>query len=145
MDHTGCPSHLWLYCVYYVCDILNFTAHKKLNWRTPFEKAFGQTPDISPYLYFTFFEAVYYYDNDTYPETRERLGYWLGVTQSCGDAFTFYIYKPSTNHGLARSVVRSAVDSMNTDPNLRAARNQSEHVNDEDDEPTEEIPICIQE
>ena len=93
MDYTGCPPQLWLYCVYYVCDLLNYTAHKSLGWRTPYEKAFGQSPGISPYLYFTFFEAIYYYDNDSYPETKEKLGYWLGVTQNCGDAFTYYVYK----------------------------------------------------
>ena len=92
-------------------DLLNHTASKSLQWRTPIEKAFGYTPDISPFMSFRFFEPVYYYEQDSFPETKEQLGYWLGVTRNCGDAFTYYVFKPSTQQVLARSVLRSALDS----------------------------------
>ena len=145
MDFTGAPKKLWLYCSFYVTDILNHTADKALGWRTPLEKAFGITPDISPFLTFKFFEPVYYYDNDGFPNSKEKLGYWLGVTRSCGDAFTYHIWKPSTDQVLARSVLRSASSSLKSAPNLRAARDMnnvpSNDTNSTDDE--SESPLII--
>ena len=120
MDMTGAPSKLWFYCTCLVVDILNLTADKALNWRTPLERAFGFTPDISPFVHFKFFEPVYYLDDDSFPASKESLGYWLGVTRNCGDAFTYYVWKPSTNQVLARSILRSALTSIKSTKNLRA-------------------------
>ena len=47
MDSAGAPPNTWFYCVCYVIDLQNHTAHPKLHWYTPFEKAFGITPDIA--------------------------------------------------------------------------------------------------
>ena len=133
MDHTGAPPELWFYCSFYVTDLVNLTASKKLGWHTPTERVFGYTPDISPFLHFTFFEPVYYYDKDTFPESNEKLGFWCGVTQNCGDAFTYYAYVPSTRQIIARSVLRSAIESV---PNHRASRDTKNHVDDVTPTPT---------
>ena len=50
LDATSAPSSLWLYCLYYVIDVLNSTERKELDWRTPIEVAYGFTPDIFPLL-----------------------------------------------------------------------------------------------
>ena len=92
-----------------------------LNWRTPTEKAYGYTPDISPFLNFCFWDAVYYLDHDSFPSSNEKLGYWLGVTRNCGDAFTYYVYVPETHQVIDRSVLRAVRDSPNH-PNLQVAR-----------------------
>ena len=121
MEACGCPLILWCYCLYYVIDLLNVTAHPDLNWRTPTEKAYGYTPDISPFLHFRFWDAVYYLDHDSFPSSNEKLGYWLGVTRNCDDAFTYYVYVPETHQVIARSVLRAVRDSPNH-PNLQVAR-----------------------
>ena len=68
----------------------------------------GVTPDISAYILFTFWEKILYLDNEqSYPNSKEVPGYFLGVAKHSGDALTFNIL---TLHGtiLTRSVIRSA-------------------------------------
>ena len=111
MDRVGAPEFLWLRCINYLCGLLNVMASQNLNWRTPMEKGLGITPDISAYLHFSFYEPVYYLDDDEakYPETKEKLGHWCGPTENCGDAMTYWILTNDTNQLIARSVVRSAL------------------------------------
>ena len=95
-------------CLLYSVYLLNHTAVESLSWRTPIEACFGDTPDISPLLQFTFYEPVYFLDQDTrFPETGERLGRFVGITENHGDALTYWILTPD-NQLLARSVVRTA-------------------------------------
>lgn len=127
IDSSGAPPSTWFYCTCYVVDLLNHTAHPKLDWRTPFEKAFGITPDILPYFHFHFWDSVYYFENVTFPQSNEKIGYWLGVTQNCGDALIYYIYVPETYQVIARSDVCSVSESLEDRPNLRAACSQEFH------------------
>ena len=58
--------------------------------------------------FFTFCEEILYLDNEqSYPNSKEVPGYFLGVAKHSGDALTFNIL---TAHGtvLTRSVIRSA-------------------------------------
>jgi hypothetical protein len=76
----------------YMADIHNNTADETLGWITPIEKRKGNTPDISAFLHFKFYERVYYMDSDsTFPATKEKAGYWLGVSKNIGDALTYEI------------------------------------------------------
>ena len=108
MNATGAPDYLWPYCMLWISDIHNITAHESLNYRTPYEKRYGVTPDISEYIQFTFWERILYLDcEQSYPNSKEVPGYFLGVTKHSDDALTFNIL---TLHGtiLTRSVIRSA-------------------------------------
>ena len=102
------------YCVY----ILNRLARKNLGWRTPMEKAFGPTPDISNILCFYFYQPVLYNDPDTvFPASKERSGRFVGFSDNVGDALTFQILTDDTQKVIHRSVVRAANDIQN--PNNR--------------------------
>ena len=48
------------------------------------------------------------------------MGYWLGVTKNCGDAFTYHVYVPETHQVIARSVIRPFVSA--NQPNVRMGR-----------------------
>lgn len=117
MDHTNTPDSLWVYSTKYAVDLLNQTATKRLNWKTPLEKAFGITPDISALLQFSFYEPIYFYENNQFPDSTELPGRFLGLADSVGDALTYYVLT-SQNNVIARSVLRSAMDLKNV--NLRA-------------------------
>jgi len=120
MDRTGAPKKLWLFCLLYCVYVLNRLSHVSLDQRTPLEACFGVTPDISALLCFHFYQEVYYYESDSpFPETRERKGWFLGVSENKGDALTFQILTDSADFKVIdRSVVRP-VDENNL--NLRAA------------------------
>ena len=73
--------------------------------QTPIEACFGDTPDLSPLLQFTFYKPVYFLDQDArFPETRERLGRFVGIAENHGDTLTYWILTPD-DQLLARSVV----------------------------------------
>jgi hypothetical protein len=56
------PLTFWCYCMMWVIDCLNHSAHKGLNWRTPIEKLNGWTPDISVFRFSFFWQAIYCYE-----------------------------------------------------------------------------------
>ncbi|MGH7974690.1 MAG: hypothetical protein ACREBR_04130, partial [bacterium] len=109
MDRTRTPESLWLLCMQYVVYLLNHLALPTLKQRTPVEVAFGNTPDISHLLQFSWYERVYIYDKGaSFPETKERLGRYVGPAENCGDALTYKVLLSDTDQIVKRSVLRSA-------------------------------------
>ncbi|MEM1007622.1 MAG: reverse transcriptase domain-containing protein [Myxococcota bacterium] len=87
--------------------LLNVLATEKIGWRTPTKAAFGETPDISAFLQFHFFQRVLYLDpNEGFPKTKEKAGHFVGVTDCVGDALTYWILTEETNQIIARGDVR---------------------------------------
>ena len=91
--------------------MLNHLASEALGWRPPLQVLNGQTPDISKFLYFSFYEPVYYHvSSNHFPsESTEEQGWWVGVATHVGDELT---YKILTKHNkiIYRSAIRSALD-----------------------------------
>jgi hypothetical protein len=58
MSLSGAPLNYWCYAVQYAAELLNCRARQSLNWRTPSEIVEGETPDISAYYQFTFWQPV---------------------------------------------------------------------------------------
>ena len=96
MDRVNAPMHVWLLCLQYVAQLLNNLATPSLGHRTPYEKAFGTTPDISNLLQFYFYQPFFYLDtNDpSYINSKEQYGHWVGIAENVGDALTFKILTP---------------------------------------------------
>ena len=107
MNKSGAPSSLWLFCAQWLSSIHNITSKEQLKYRTPYEIRHGDTPDISPYLQFTFYEPVLYLDNQqTFPCSKELPGHFLGVASTSGDALTYTILSDN-GEPLVRSMIRS--------------------------------------
>ena len=147
MDRTNCPEFLWFQCTIFICMLMNVMANRQLNWRTPMEKGLGITPDISPFLQFQWYKPVLFIDNDvSFPNTRERKGYWCGPTDNVGDAMTYWVLTADTNQLIARSNVRSALpvsaSSSNVPINFRAyfASDLGENDNDTVSELLQSVP-----
>jgi hypothetical protein len=75
LDQTGAPAYCWLLCLMFVCFMLN-NAFSEVIQSTPLCQAYGTDNDISPMLYFSFYELVYYLvDETTFPsKSKELLG-----------------------------------------------------------------------
>jgi hypothetical protein len=67
----------------YVCFVLN-NAFSEVIKSTPLRQAYGTDNDISPMLYFSFYEPVYYLvDETTFPsESKELCRRWVGVSEN---------------------------------------------------------------
>ena len=78
------PDRLWDYGIDYVCETANLTVNSSRysDGKTPLEIITGETPDLSEYLDFGFYDWVTYQNNDGLgvPE----VGRWLGVSHRVG-------------------------------------------------------------
>jgi hypothetical protein len=60
-----------------------------LDGRMPMEEVTGETPDISEYLDFTFYDWVWYKDNAGVGDNM--FGRWLGVSHRIGNLMSYWI------------------------------------------------------
>ena len=120
LDRTGAPAYTWLLATMYVCFILNITSHESLQWKTPYQLLYGQTPDISEIFQFEFWEPVYFatgeqLDSSTkpsFPSTpHERSGRFVGFAEDVGDKFCYKVLTDDTQKIIFRSAIRSARDT----------------------------------
>ena len=65
--------------------------------RTGYEEVTGQTPDISEWLDFEFYDLVWWLDRPNKPEFTEntRLAWWLGVSHQVGSDLSYWLITES--------------------------------------------------
>ena len=85
------PNRLWDYSIHWVCEIMQCTASNsgRLQGRTPLEQLTGETPDISEYLDFSFYNWCWY--NDNAGLGGAKLGCWLGVSHHVGSLMSYWV------------------------------------------------------
>ena len=66
MNRSGTPAKCWLFCMIYVCYILNHIACSSWGGSIPLLVLYGITPDISIMLLYTFYQPVFYAAQDQY-------------------------------------------------------------------------------
>jgi hypothetical protein len=122
LKRTRASKRLWYYCTLYHSELRNFTPHPhfKLHGRIPNEIVTGYLPDISEYLDYSWYETVWYHDQDApFPETRRKLAKWLGVAHHVGQALCYYILPES-----GRPIIRSTIQAF-----TRAEKESEEILN----------------
>lgn len=84
MTSSCVPTRLWDYGLVYEAEIMSRTCCHDDD-RSGSEILTGNTPDISEWLDFTFYDLVWYHvsANDTTTANR-RLGRWLGISHRVG-------------------------------------------------------------
>ena len=109
---TGAPLSFWCYALEYVALVRSHLARRSLDWRSPREKHFGDTPDISIFR-FPFWQPVWYYaPKQQFPQSKMLPGRFLGIAQNTGDAFCYLVLTHPTKESgnrypvIGRSVVR---------------------------------------
>ena len=85
------PNCLWDYGICWVCEVMQRTASISgcLQGRTPLEQLTGETPNISEYLDFSFYDWCCYNDNACLGETK--LGHWLGDLHHVGRLMSYWV------------------------------------------------------
>jgi hypothetical protein len=93
MTKTKTPKILWDYCASYVAEIISLTANNlyAVNGRTPHELVTGNTPDISEWAEFGWYEPIYHYEDVPFPQTKRKIARWLGVAHRVGQALCYWI------------------------------------------------------
>ena len=85
------PERLWDFGLVWTCKTGNLSVSSShyANGRTSLEHITGETPDISEYLDFTFYDWVVYKPNAGLG--KETLGRWLGVLHKIGQLMSYWI------------------------------------------------------
>ena len=107
MTKSAVPKRLWDYGLRWVVEIMQRTASDAgdLWGRTSLEKVTGETPEISEYVDFGFYDYCWYRENAGMGETK--LGRWLGVSHKTGSLMSFWILTDK-----CRVVSRTSVQRM---------------------------------
>ena len=110
LNMTGAPPETWLLCMQYVCFILNRTSLRSLNYKTPFERLHGQTPDISMIYRFQFWESVYFSRTDNHfpSQSDECAARFVGFSENVGHQMTYILLNSETQRIIYRSRIRAA-------------------------------------
>ena len=89
------PPRLWDFGFAWVCETENICSNlsKYAGGRTPLEIITGETPDISEYLDFEFYDWVVFRSNAGLGEAE--LGRWLGVSHHVGRLMSYWILPES--------------------------------------------------
>ena len=106
MVQRNIPQRLWDYGLVYEADIISRIARGP-DGRTGIEELTGDTPDISEWLDFDFYDLVWYWDAPHLPITEEnpKLGRWLGVSHRIGSDMCYWIINERGNV-LSRTTVQ---------------------------------------
>jgi hypothetical protein len=112
MQRANTPTCLWDYACMYVARICNMMVnqHPSAQGCTPHEIVIGETPDISEYACFHWYQPVWYLDNATFSESRKHLERWLGVSHHVGQAMCFWLLTES-----GTIISRSSVQALSLD------------------------------
>ena len=111
------PKRLWDYGLVYESELLSRMARAS-DRRTGYEEVTGQTPDISEWLDFEFYDLVWWLDRPTKPnitdETR-RLARWLGVSHRVGSDLSYWLITAS-----GKIISKTSVEHVTRDDYLLA-------------------------
>ena len=97
MINQNIPNRLWDYGLVYEAEILSRMS-RGTDGRTGYERLTGQTPDISEWLDFSFYDLVWFHQADKPGFTKKEhhhLGRWLGISHRIGSDFCYWILTQS--------------------------------------------------
>ena len=109
------PTRLWDYGMRWVTDImsLTYTSSGDINGCVPLSRVTGETPDISEYLDFGFYDRVWYKDNAGLGP--QHPGRWLGVADYQGNLMCYHIINQNGKVISRSSVQRVTQLELQTD------------------------------
>jgi hypothetical protein len=86
MSQSRTPHKLWDFCCQYVVDLHNRLARPlpQLQGRTPFELITVNTPNISQFLEFTWYQPIWYYEPIVFPNQEGSMARWIGIAHRVG-------------------------------------------------------------
>lgn len=119
---SGAPLSYWCFALEFVGYVRTMLARRSLDWRTPHEKMFHETPDISVFR-FPFYCPIWYYTpRNTFPNAKMLPARFLGVERRSGDSFCYLIAtEPDDSNSepqfLVRSVIRRRYPHQEPPPN----------------------------
>ena len=112
---TNCPKRLWCYLGKWCAAIKRLTARQGTSdCRVPSELRLGDTPDISEYAQFDWYQYVWFIQPAGDHLDRKVLARFVGVASNVGSLMTFWCLPGSCDIVARSSVTPLTVDELNT-------------------------------
>ena len=91
MRQRNVPERLWNFCFNWICETgsLSVSSSKYAKGRMSIEYISGETPDISEYVDFSFYDWVVFRNNAGVGPSQ--IGRWLGVSHKVGQLMSYWI------------------------------------------------------
>ena len=109
------PKRCWDFGIVWEAEIYCRTAGK--DGRTAMERITGDTPDISEWLEFEFYDLCWFWDNQQ-DSSEPKLGRWLGVSHRVGSALCYWILS-DTGKVVARTTVQHITKQESAKPDVQ--------------------------
>jgi len=108
MSRFNTPFQLWDFCCQYTVDLCNRIACPlpQLHGWMPYEVLTGNTPDISEFLEFSWFQPVWNYEPSVFPEQNKLLSRWIGIAHRAGKAMCLWVL-PMSGVPIARTTIQA--------------------------------------
>ena len=143
------PKRLWDYTLRWVCEIMQRTANtsQSAKGRVALEQITGETPDISEYIDFGFYDYAWCWENAGLGE--RQLVRWLGISHKVGSQMCYFVIKANgqilsrtsvqrvTNLEMKTSEVQAQMKSL--DAGIEERLSDEKHViqSDAKEQPTD--------
>ena len=120
MSRTQTPHKLWDFCCTYTTELRNRLARPlpQLHGRTPYEIISGNTPDISEFLEYEWYQPVWYYEPSTFPEQEKHLARWIGIAHRVGQAMCYWLL-PKSGIPIARTTIQAISEMELSQDNIK--------------------------
>ena len=115
------PKRLWDFGLVYEAEIMSRMASRSNN-RKGYEEVMGQTPDISEWLDFEFYDLVWWLDRPTKPDVTDYvhwLAWWLGISHHVGSDLCYWLIMDT-----GKIISKSSVEHVTCDDYLNEDRKQ---------------------
>lgn len=91
MVRSQTPKPLWDFCALYTTDLRNRLVRplQQLHGRTPYEVLTGNTPDVSEFIEYEWYQPVWYCKLSAFPEQRKYLARWIGIAHQVGQVMCY--------------------------------------------------------
>jgi len=112
LHSTGAPLAYWCFALEYVSYVRQHLAKRSLGWRSPYERHWGDTPDISVFR-FPFWSPIWYYSpSNQFPQSKMLPGRFIGIAQNVGDAFCYLVLTEPPDNSTTPQVISRSVISL---------------------------------
>ncbi len=102
------PKLLWDFCALYTTDLRNRLVRplQQLHGRIPYEVLTGNTPNISEFIEYEWYQSVLYYEPSAFPEQCKYLARWIGIAHRVGQAMCYWLL-PASGIPIGRTTIQA--------------------------------------
>ena len=114
------PKRLWDFALVWEAEIMSQTSRQHADERTGVERITGDTPDISEWTDFAFFDRVWTWDSP-HSDSNPVMARWIGVSHRVGAGLCYWVLKANGTVLSRTTVQHVTTDDLKSPDTMQAA------------------------